>query len=157
MRGGPRTSARLPVHAPTRMRRDRARPRRRVSRSEGPDEEGGHLLSEDGVAGAVEKGRGLAASGDGAVVEVLDEVGGEGAGGDIAEDACGRRRRVAGALGGLQQEDGHLGTGDGGGGAVVTAAAASGDALGGELLDPVGEGGGAGHVGEDSGARRWNV
>src|SRR6516225_4638396 len=123
-RRGPRRAA--PV---TDARRD---PSRSVEglRREGSDEEGGHLLTEDGVVGAVEERGGLTSAGDAGVVEGLDEVGGKGTDGDVAEDADGRRRDVGGAVLGLQEEDGHLGSSNGGGGAVIAAAATGGDALG---------------------------
>ena len=64
----------------------------------------------------------------------------------------GRRVRRSPELS-LEQEDGHLGARDGGVGTVVVAAAAGRDAFGGELFDPVGEGRGAGNVGEDARCR----
>ena len=50
----------------------------------------------------------------------------------------------------LRDEDGHLSASVVVSRAVIAAAAAAGDQLGGELLDPVGEGRGAGHVCEDA-------
>jgi hypothetical protein len=58
---------------------------------------------------------------------------------------------------GLQQEHRHLVAAHGILRAVVAAAAAAGDALGGERLDPVGEGGRARHVAERARARRRRV
>ena len=53
----------------------------------------------------------------------------------------------------LQQEDGHLVAPHRVRRAVVAAAAAAGDPLDRQGLDPVGEGGGAGDIGEDAGVQ----
>src|SRR5271154_2484380 len=118
---------------------------------EGLRNEDGHLPAVVGVRRAVVAA--AAAGGDAFGIELLDPVGEGSRAGNVREDSRRRagRRRVAGSVLALEQEDRHLVAADGAGGAVVAGSAAPGDALVGQGLDPVGVGRRAGHVAEEAG------
>src|SRR4029077_13893203 len=107
-----------------------------------------HLSAGVVVEGAVKRRRNGASAGDVLGGQLLDPVGELGGAGDIVEDAGAGGWGVAGSVARLQQKDRHLVTADRILRAVGAGAAAARDAAGGEVLDPVGEGGGAGHIGE---------